>query len=496
VTTGNASPLSGSTRTGLAVLTAALLLGALGDAVLHETPWGLNIAVWTLALAAAGALLLRRRQPLLRGRLWLAVPFLGFAVATAWRDSPILKALDLAAAALSLALAALPPTAVVRSAGLGEGGGGIVRLGWSSTSGTFSVLFEDVRWAELPRGRYAEHAVAVGRGLAIGAPLVLVFGGLFVAADAVFQGFITDALDVGNPLTHVAVALLCAWVAVGVLRALVVPAEAGTKSFAPPRPRASLGIVETCVVLGVLDALFAAFVVVQFRSFFGGAAFVERTTALTYAAYARRGFFELVVVAALALPLLVGADWLVRRRSRRDVILFRSLAGLLVLLLFVVMASALERMRLYQRAYGLTELRLYSTVFMLWLGSSCCWFLATVLRGRRAGFAIGVVATGLAAILALNVLNPDALVARIDVDRARAARPLDVRYVTRLSADAVPTLVGRLDRIDPAARRVLARELLRRWEQGGGEWRTWSLARSRAERVVRSHRAELEAAAR
>jgi hypothetical protein len=160
------------------------------------------------------------------------------------------------------------------------------------------------------------------------------------------------------------------------------------------------------------------------------------------------------------------------------------------------MASALERMRLYQRAYGLTELRLYSTAFMLWLGSSCCWFLATVLRGRRAGFAIGVVATGLAAILALNVLNPDALVARIDVDRARAARPLDVRYVTRLSADAVPTLVGRLDRIDPAARRVLARELLRRWERGGGEWRTWSLARSSAERVVRSHRPELEAAAR
>src|SRR5207249_11916532 len=137
---------------------------------------------------------------------------------------------------------------------------------------------------------------------------------LSVAADAVFQGLVSDALHVGNPLTHAAIGAVCAWVAVGVLRSVVVPAEAGPEPFAPGRSRPSLGIVETCVVLGVLDALFAAFVAVQFRAAFGGAAYVERTTSLTYAAYARRGFFELVVVAALALPLLVAADWLVERR--------------------------------------------------------------------------------------------------------------------------------------------------------------------------------------
>ncbi|HEX6700761.1 MAG TPA: DUF4173 domain-containing protein [Gaiellaceae bacterium] len=472
------------------MLAAALGLGALGDALLRATPWGLNVAIWVLALAAAATLLLRRVS---RGRLWLCASFLGFGLATAWRDSTTLKALDLFAAAVSLALAFLPRSTKVRQAGLAEVGGGIVRLGWGATSGTFSVLFEDVSWDEVPRGRLAVHAVAVGRGLAIGVPLLLVFGGLFVAADAVFQGLVTDALRVGNPLTHLAIAVVCAWVAAGVLRSVVVPA----KESAPGRSAPSLGIVETCVVLGVLDALFAAFVAVQFRAAFGGAAYVERTTSLTYAAYARRGFFELVVVAALALPLLVAADWLVERRSRRDTILFRALAGLLIALLFVVMASALERMRLYQRAYGLTELRLYSTAFMLWLAAVCCWFLATVLRGRRRAFAVGVVVTGLAAVLTLNVLNPDGLVARIDVDRARPMRhPLDVRYVTHLSADAVPTLVARLDRMRPEGRAAVARALLHRWGGASHDWRTWSLARATAERTVRSHRAELEAAAR
>src|SRR5206468_3878865 len=156
--------------------------------------------------------------------------------------------------------------------------------------------------------------------------------------------------------------------------------------------------------------------------------------------------------------------WRSRCRSspRRDTIAFRALSALLVVLLFVVMASALERMRLYQRAYGLTELRLYSTAFMLWLAAVCCWFVVTVFRGRRSGFAIGAVVTALATVVALNVANPDALIARIDIDRARAERPLDVGYVLGLSADAVPPLGHRPDRLGPAARSVAAPELLTR----------------------------------
>ena len=41
------------------------------------------------------------------------------------------------------------------------------------------------------RGR---RAASVGRGLALGLPLVAVFGGLFVAADAVFKNLVTSAV--------------------------------------------------------------------------------------------------------------------------------------------------------------------------------------------------------------------------------------------------------------------------------------------------------------
>src|SRR5205085_3576642 len=121
------------------------------------------------------------------------------------------------------------------------------------------------------------------------------------------------------------------------------------------RGRGRIGIVEVGIVLALLDLLFLAFVAVQFRYLFGGRALVESRTHLTYAAYARHGFFELVVVAALVLPLLLLADWALRRERRRDHAVFTALAATLVLLLFAVVASALERLRLYEQAYGLTE---------------------------------------------------------------------------------------------------------------------------------------------
>src|SRR5207248_10267848 len=112
------------------------------------------------------------------------------------------------------------------------------------------------------------------------------------------------------------------------------------------RPNLRLGATEVAAALAVVDLLFLAFVLVQLRYLFGGQGLVETRVHLTYAQYARHGFFELVAVALLVLPLLLGADYLTRGAERRAR-LVRMLSVALVALVLVVMASALQRMRLY-----------------------------------------------------------------------------------------------------------------------------------------------------
>jgi hypothetical protein len=247
-----------------------------------------------------------------------------------------------------------------------------------------------------------------------------------------------------------------------------------------------VGATEIGIVLGALDLLFLTFVLVQARYLFGGSALVEARAHLTYAQYARHGFFELVVVSVLVLPVLLAANVLVRSR------VVRLLSALLVVLELVVALSALQRLRVYEREYGLTELRIYAIGVVAWLVVVFAWSCATVLRGELRRFAIGVVLSGFAATAALNVISPDALIARTNLTRPH----VDVVYLAHLSDDAVPTLVDRLPTVrDPVVRRELAQRLLAR-SVDGQSLLSWNAARSRSRSVLLERRGELRALAR
>jgi hypothetical protein len=277
-----------------------------------------------------------------------------------------------------------------------------------------------------------------------------------------------------------------AWICGGILRTMTLGGEAPGPVVRRPESL-SLGIVEAGIVLGLLDLLFLAFVAVQLRYLFGGHAGL-RVAGLTYAEYARRGFFELVAVAALVIPVVLLADALARPRR-----VFRALTVVLVVLLAVVMASAVERMRLYTDAYGLTELRLYTLAFMLWLAAVVVWMLATVLRDRHSWFMPGALVAGFATVALLNVVNPDALIARTNLDRhLEDGKELDSYYLWGLSADATPTIASRLDELDPDFRPELVPAL----DGAAGDWRTWNWGRSRAQDALDDYESRASAAKR
>jgi hypothetical protein len=249
-------------------------------------------------------------------------------------------------------------------------------------------------------------------------------------------------------------------------------------------------------VLGALNVLFFAFVVVQFRYFFGGADTIRTVTHLTYAEYARRGFFELVNVAALVLPLLLLAHHLLRKDTPSAIRLFNIMAGTLIALLFVIMTSALLRMKLYTDEFGLTELRLYTTAFMLWLAIVFVWFIGTVLYGQANRFMFGALLAGFAVLIGLSAINPDEVIVRTNASRANTPNAFDGRYVIGLSADAVPALIDALPLMPDTERCQAAAYLLDRYSPPErSDWLTWNWSRSQAWQAVTAHRPYLQSIA-
>ena len=269
------------------------------------------------------------------------------------------------------------------------------------------------------------------------------------------------------------------------------------------KPMLALGLTELATVLGSVNVLFATFVAVQLRYLFGGASLIEITPGLSYADYVHKGFFELNTVVALVLPMLLMADSMLIRKSKMGLYAFRALAGTQIALVLVILGSALMRMGLYQTEFGQSELRLYVTVFMGWLGTVCAIFAATVLSGKRQRFAFTSYLSGVAILLGINLANPDALIQTSNMALSKlrpqdvglvlnsAPKKLDTTYALGLSSDGIPPMIDAIEELPKADSRILAKALLQKQAEKKSDWRLFNLSRKLANNAIKAHKNQL-----
>jgi len=488
------SALAPRTRLGLEIAAAGIIGGIVGDGLLRAMPWGLNVALGTTALVATGAWLVRRHK-IQHGpdAAWLAITALLLGLAFLRRDAQPLDALDALALVGALALAAASlqgehistwyPLDLAR---------GVITASVASVFGGFRLLFSDIQWHELPQDDRMRNVRRMVLGVVLATPVLILFAALFGKADPVFNNVLTNVFDfdVESVVSHVFLMAFWGFLVAGYLRWSMLgrPFQALTLDVKPVT-----SVVPLATALGLLNALFLLFVVVQLRYFFGGAALVEQTSGLTYAEYARRGFFELMTASGLVLPILLGADELVRKGTAPQIRTVHQLSGLLLSFLAVIVVSALQRMRLYVVAFGLSTQRLYATAFMILLIGVFVWFAWTVLRGRRPRFVFGSLMQGLAVLAGLHLLNPDAFIINHNLNRPAAERPFDAKYALTLGGDAVPALLTALPRLNQQDRCVVVHGLLKRWDKAEVDWRTWNWSRARPRSLVRDRASALRA---
>ncbi len=482
-----------ATRSAWWLALTALALGLLGDHLLRAPRWGVNVALGLTLMVVAALLVsgLSVSDRTARERTarwpWFAAVF--FAAMWAVRDAELLLAVDLLAA-VSLACLPLIPVgkAGLREAGMLDVVTAVIGTAWRTATGAADLMRHLGPQATSSPALWRRVA-AVGIGLLLAIPVVLIFGALFTSADPVFDKMMDSLIGAAlkSFVSHAILTMGLAWAAAGYLWT-----HAAARRVTPPAlPPVTLGYTPVVTVLGAMALVFALFILVQVRSLFGGEAFIQAQTGLTYAEYARRGFFQMVFAAALALPLVYVA-WFAAGSpaNARSAAWLRLVTALQLGLTTLVLASALWRLGLYVRAYGLTEDRLYGMAVLLWIATVIALFVPTVRRGRPTGIVHGAIVAAVIILAALNLADPAALVARYNLAH-HERRAVDVNYLTQLSADAVPVIVARLQDVPAADHCALADALMRRHGASSPDWRGWNLARARAKRAL----AELELSA-
>jgi hypothetical protein len=193
------------------------------------------------------------------------------------------------------------------------------------------------------------------------------------------------------------------------------------------------------IILGLVNILFLLFVIIQIKYLFGAADFVLNN-GLTFAEYARKGFFELVWVMIIAEIIILATYRSSDHHGHSKVATI--LQNILAVQVILVAISALKRMNVYQEAYGFTILRLYVEWFIYF---SIAVLITTIISittrfSFKNFFHAGLVG-GIAAFVIVASFNVDHIIAKRNIDRLLAGKKnFDIEYLTNLSIDAVSEL--------------------------------------------------------
>jgi Domain of unknown function (DUF4173) len=277
------------------------------------------------------------------------------------------------------------------------------------------------------------------------------------------------------------------WVAVIGLAWLVFVATSQQTVEPKPVVRASKhrgAQVEATVTLTTVAVVLVGYVASLIVAAFAGRAYVARRAGLTYANYARSGFFQLVAVVMIIVVTLLYFHPAITNGGRG-----LRLPTLVTAAGTIAMAAvAVVRLQTYRSIFGLTMLRFGTMVIATWLGVVV--FLVAVALAqprlyRRLG--VAVLLSAYAAVTYGNWANPEAMIARENIaridwatgtTRSRTGVEFDVNYLSGLSDDAVPALVLGLETLPLEQAAALTDRLCGVPQRLDGGW-SWN--RSRAE---------------
>jgi hypothetical protein len=489
-----------------ALLAIALTIGLFAERLLYGRTPGLAVPIMVALLLLALAWVAHgEERPANPANLWVGGAALLFAGLVAVRASPLLTLLNLLAVGGLLLL----QVTLYRAESL-------ARLdAWRVSAG---ALLAGVEAALVPApltvsafrrmgglSVHARGALVLVRGSLLAAPVLLVFTGLLAMADGVFASYVGDLarlrlpFDLAELTWRLIWSLVIAWGVAGAMLialrehplgsllgprpAVRLPAEGETQPLSPGSPLRVLGFGEALVVLLLVNGLFAVFMLIQGAYLFGGLDTLART-GLSFAEYARRGFFELVAVAVLSLGLLWGLATLTRRSEPWQAQAFVGASAAMIGLVLGMLGSAALRMWLYEQAYGFTLLRLLTHSWMLWLATVLLLFLAALLYDRPRWFSLGLPAAAACYLLALNLLSPEAMIVRENLARYAVTGDLDSAYLMTLSPDATPAIVAALPQLGPVGeplRTHLTHQRTRLAAEATRDgWPAWNLGRVRA----------------
>lgn len=303
----------------------------------------------------------------------------------------------------------------------------------------FVFVRNNVRKKE--RGKLSPKSRGILTGLLVSVPLLVIILPLLSSADSVF-GYYTsnffnnlEKVNIGTTTWDIIRSLIIALYLFGFFWSFKYSFARDTKPF---RVNGKLEPITVLTVLVMINLVYLFFTVIQFSYLYGGE--TSLPNGFTYAEYARRGFFELVLVTIINFTILLLSTVFTKKETPLRSILNISYT-LLIAFTINMLYSAHYKMSLYESAFGYTYLRIFVHFFLLLLLILFLIALAGIWLKKVPAAKLSIIAALLMYVF-INYVNVDSIIAAKNIERYYQTGKIDIYYLTRLSYDAVPNVAS------------------------------------------------------
>jgi len=370
---------------------------------------------------------------------------------------------------------------------------GMFNRALGNTSKSFVVGLSSIRIRKSNEKHEVIKKVLIG--LAISIPLLIIIISLLASADRVFKHIIYEisssfgSINISDFSLQGFIVLLITIIVFSYTWSFSNPNDSIQTHVQPSSieiNNRSWDPIISITILCVINCVYLVFTVIQFAYMFGSI-----NNALppdfTYAEYARRGFFELLMVTLINFSLLLSSIRLTRKDGKLVARTVRLLHSLLILCTLVILTSAYFRMSLYETAYGYTYLRVLTHSFMMFL---CVLFMIAFYKiwNERISLLKPYIVVAIMAYMIINFANIDVLIAKNNLNRYLETGKLDTHYLRNLSYDSIPELVNLLD--DKKVSTDIKKYLVEQQEviSKKQSWQSFNLSQHKAKQVLSQYK--------
>lgn len=269
-------------------------------------------------------------------------------------------------------------------------------------------------------------------GIAVAIPVVLLIGGLLMSADLVFSNMIAKVFEgIRIPAN---LAGICFMLCFGFISSYCGVRYTAYRKDRQDREVKILTETTAMFTVSVLVAvLYVIFCGIQIIYLFGGGG--ELPAGVTYAEYARQGFFQLLVVCILNLGAVLTMEHFFQRNRAVDAVL-----TVISVCTIIMTASSGWRMILYIRAYQLTFLRVVVLVALAVITLLMAGTICYIWNRRFPLFQYGMAVVCISYVL-FAFAHVDAGIAAYDLAQIENGNTAgDYSYLSCLSTDAAPVI--------------------------------------------------------